>query len=176
MWSFSSTSSSATSRACPPQAAHDSGRSSCSSASRWRGSGLRPVGLVFVFAVRSATGLSGALGRSSNARCCSPSTTGGGMGGGSATVARALRCLRCATARSSATRSLRRASCSKSCASWPRSAAFSFRSASSSSTEEYRSHLGICVDRLVYFFESRAPVPAAPRGHEVDAGQQRSEG
>ena len=107
-------SSSATSRACPPQAAHDWGRSSCSSASRRRGSGLRPVGLVFVFAVRSATGLSGALGRSSNARCCSPSTTGGGTGGGSATVARALRCLRCATARSSATRSLRRASCSKS--------------------------------------------------------------
>ena len=62
------------------------------------------------------------------------------------------------------------------CASWPRSAAFSFRSAFSSSTDEYRSHLGICVDRLVYFFEPRAPVPASPSRHEVDAGQQRSEG
>src|SRR6185312_7446605 len=54
-------------------------------------------------------------------------------------------------------------------------AAFSRRSASRSSTDEYRSHSGIRVDRLLGFFASRSAVPAAPRGGEVDAGKDGRE-
>ena len=100
-------SSSTTSRAILPQSAHALGRSSCSSASRWLGIGLRPVGFAFVFGCCSSDGFSGAVGRSSKARRASPSTVGGAAGGFSTG---SFRCLRCATASSSDTRSFSRAS------------------------------------------------------------------
>ncbi|MFO0572156.1 MAG: hypothetical protein U0263_41415, partial [Polyangiaceae bacterium] len=42
-----------------PHSAQASGRSSCASASRWSGIGLRPVGLAFFFGGGSGAGLWG---------------------------------------------------------------------------------------------------------------------
>jgi len=94
---------------------------------------LRPVGVDVDFGADSSGGFAGAAGRVSNARRASASAAGGGSGGRSAA---GFRCLRCATASSSVTRSARRATWA---ISWPTcalSSRFSLRSVSSSSNEQ----------------------------------------
>jgi len=134
---------STTSSAALPQCAQASGASVCASTSRCPGRALRPVRFGAAFGRGGSAGFTGACGRDSNACIASSATTGGaadGRGGG------VFRCLRPAMTTSSATRSLRRATCSTSsriatwlCPSSSRRRAFS-SSSSASVTMSRRDH------------------------------------
>lgn len=106
---------STTSNLVLPHAAHASGRRAWSSASRWPGTGLRPLGLALRLADGGSSGLEGGRGRSSNAFCAAASSFGGGLWV-SVVFGRTLLFLRLAIGRSSAIRSFSFATCATSVA------------------------------------------------------------